>query len=62
MPDSIVGSVQNRLAALKPKVAEVIVAAAVLGRQFDWTLLPAICDSDATRRSYPRSRKPGTCS
>ena len=44
-PDSIVGSVQNRLAALQPKVAEVIVAAAVLGRQFDWTLLPAICDA-----------------
>ncbi len=44
-PDSIVGSVQNRLAALEPKVAEVIVAAAVLGRQFDWTLLPAICDA-----------------
>ncbi len=43
MPDSIVGSVQNRLAALEPQVAEVIVAAAVLGRQFDWTLLPAIC-------------------
>ncbi|HKR69201.1 MAG TPA: AAA family ATPase [Streptosporangiaceae bacterium] len=44
MPDSIVGSVQNRLAALKPQAAEVIVAAAVLGRQFDWTLLPAMCD------------------
>ena len=43
MPDSIVGSVQNRLAALKPPVAEVIVAAAVLGRQFDWTLLPSMC-------------------
>ena len=42
-PESIVSSVQNRLAALEPKAAEVIVAAAVLGRQFDWTLLPAIC-------------------
>ncbi|HEX5189986.1 MAG TPA: AAA family ATPase, partial [Streptosporangiaceae bacterium] len=43
MPDSIVGSVQNRLAALQPAAAEVVVAAAVLGREFDWTLLPAIC-------------------
>ncbi len=43
MPDSIVGSVQNRLAALRPAAAEVVVAAAVLGREFDWTLLPAIC-------------------
>ena len=43
MPDSIVGSVQNRLAALEPGAAEVVVAAAVLGREFDWTLLPAIC-------------------
>jgi DNA-binding CsgD family transcriptional regulator len=49
MPDSIVGSVQNRLAALEPQVAEVIVAAAVLGRQFDWTLLPAICGASEGR-------------
>ncbi|MGN6680423.1 MAG: LuxR C-terminal-related transcriptional regulator, partial [Streptosporangiaceae bacterium] len=45
MPDSIVGSVQRRLAALKPQVAEVIVAAAVLGRHFDWTLLPSMCEA-----------------
>jgi DNA-binding CsgD family transcriptional regulator len=45
MPDSIVGSVQNRLAALKPQAAEVIVAAAVLGREFDWTLLPSMCEA-----------------
>ena len=44
VPDSIVGSVLHRLAALGPDVAEVIVTAAVLGRQFDWTLLPAICE------------------
>jgi DNA-binding CsgD family transcriptional regulator len=43
MPGSIVGSVQNRLAALQPPAAEVVVSAAVLGREFDWTLLPAIC-------------------
>lgn len=46
MPDSIVGSVRNRLAALGPHAAEVITAAAVLGRQFDWTLLPRICGAD----------------
>jgi len=46
MPESIVGSVRNRLAALGPQAAEVIVAAAVLGRQFDWTLLPAISGAD----------------
>ncbi len=45
MPESIVGSVQNRLAALQPAAAEVVVTAAVLGREFDWTLLPAICGS-----------------
>jgi DNA-binding CsgD family transcriptional regulator len=45
MPDSIVGSVQNRLASLKPQAAEVIVAAAVLGREFDWTLLPSMCEA-----------------
>jgi DNA-binding CsgD family transcriptional regulator len=44
VPDSIVGSVQRRMTSLGPDVAEVIVAAAVLGRQFDWTLLPAICE------------------
>src|SRR5262249_32046992 len=43
MPDSIVGSIRSRLAALGPDVAAVIVAAAVLGRRFDWTLLPAVC-------------------
>ena len=58
MPDSIVGSVQNRLAALEPQVAEVIVAAAVLGRQFDWTLLPAICDAtDAGGHSRARASR-----
>jgi len=42
VPDSIVGSVRNRLAALGPSVADVIVAAAIFGRQFDWTLLPHV--------------------
>jgi DNA-binding CsgD family transcriptional regulator len=42
LPDSIVGSVRNRLAALGPAVTNVIISAAILGRQFDWTLLPRV--------------------
>jgi DNA-binding CsgD family transcriptional regulator len=42
VPDSIAGSVRSRIAALGPEVGRVIVCAAVLGRQFDWTLLPPV--------------------
>jgi DNA-binding CsgD family transcriptional regulator len=42
VPASIAGSVRDRLAALDQGVVEVIVTAAVLGRQFDWTLLPGL--------------------
>lgn len=42
VPASILGSVRNRLAALGPQVTNLLVAAAVLGRQFDWTLLPRL--------------------
>ena len=42
VPDSIAGSVRRRLAALGPDVASVLTGAAVLGRQFDWTLLPSV--------------------
>src|SRR5579859_4080687 len=42
IPASIAGSVRNRLAALGPVVADVLASAAVLGRKFDWTLLPGI--------------------
>ncbi len=42
VPPSIVGSVRNRLAALGPQVTNLIVAAAVLGKRFDWTLLPRL--------------------
>jgi DNA-binding CsgD family transcriptional regulator/tetratricopeptide (TPR) repeat protein len=42
VPDSIVGSVRNRLAALGPAVTNVIVSAAIFGRQFDWRLLPRV--------------------
>jgi DNA-binding CsgD family transcriptional regulator/tetratricopeptide (TPR) repeat protein len=42
VPDSIVGSVRNRLAALGPAVTNVIVSAAILGKKFDWTLLASV--------------------
>ncbi len=42
VPASILGSVRNRLDALGPQVENVIVAAAVLGKKFDWTLLPGL--------------------
>jgi DNA-binding CsgD family transcriptional regulator len=45
VPESIVGSVRHRLAALGPVAFDVLASAAVLGRQFDWTLLPAIADA-----------------
>jgi DNA-binding NarL/FixJ family response regulator len=44
LPASIVGSVRNRLAALGPRAGNVIVSAAVLGRQFDWRLLPDVAE------------------
>ena len=44
VPASIAGSVRNRLAALGPVVSDVLSSAAVLGRKFDWTLLPSITD------------------
>jgi DNA-binding CsgD family transcriptional regulator len=50
VPDSIAGSVRRRLASLGPAVSNVIVSAAVLGRQFDWALLPGVAgvtESDA---------------
>jgi DNA-binding CsgD family transcriptional regulator len=42
VPDSIAGSVRSRLDRLDPATRDVIVSAAVLGRQFDWTLLPGV--------------------
>ncbi len=42
VPDSIAGSVRARLASLGPAATNVIVSAAVLGRQFDWELLPRV--------------------
>lgn len=42
VPDSIAGSVRSRLDALGPAARSVIVTAAVLGRRFDWGLLPCV--------------------
>lgn len=44
VPASIVGSVRHRLGALGPRAVNVIVSAAVLGRQFDWRLLPDVAE------------------
>lgn len=44
VPASIAGPVRNRLAALGPAVSNVLASAAVLGRQFDWTVLPRVAD------------------
>jgi DNA-binding CsgD family transcriptional regulator/tetratricopeptide (TPR) repeat protein len=44
VPSSIVGSVHNRIAALGPAARNVLVSAAVLGRQFDWALLPGVAE------------------
>jgi DNA-binding CsgD family transcriptional regulator len=42
VPDSIAGSVRSRLDALEPAARAVIVTAAVLGRRFEWRLLPCV--------------------
>src|SRR5215469_3849604 len=44
VPSSIAGSVRNRIAGLGRQARNVIVSAAVLGRQFDWALLPSVAD------------------
>jgi DNA-binding CsgD family transcriptional regulator len=44
VPQSIIGSVRNRIAGLGPQARSVIVSAAVLGRQFDWALLSGVAE------------------
>ena len=48
IPPSIISSVWGRMAALGPRARNVLVSAAVLGRQFDWALLPSVADVDGT--------------
>lgn len=45
VPSSIIGSVRERIAALAPRARTVMVSAAVLGRQFDWVLLPGVAEA-----------------
>jgi DNA-binding CsgD family transcriptional regulator len=45
VPVSIAGSVHSRLAAMPERARSVIESAAILGRQFDWTLLPAVANA-----------------
>ena len=45
VPRTFVATVVDRLGALGPSAAAALGAAAVLGRRFDWTLLPAMVDS-----------------
>lgn len=46
VPFSFADSVRRRLAALDPVARRVIDAAAVLGRRFDWELLPGVAEVD----------------
>jgi DNA-binding CsgD family transcriptional regulator len=46
VPSSIVGSVRDRIAGLGPRARNVLVSAAILGRQFDWALLPRVAEVD----------------
>lgn len=44
VPDTFADDMRRRLAALGDEARRVLVAAAVLGRRFEWSLLPAITD------------------
>jgi DNA-binding CsgD family transcriptional regulator len=46
VPDTFADDMRRRLAGLGADVRAVVMAAAVLGRRFEWTLLPAITDRD----------------
>ncbi|MBO0834737.1 MAG: AAA family ATPase, partial [Actinobacteria bacterium] len=46
VPSSIVGSVRKRMGGLGMRARDVIVSAAVLGRQFEWALLPDVAEVD----------------
>ena len=46
VPASLRDSIRRRLDALDPTARQVLGAAAMLGRQFDWELLPGIADVD----------------
>lgn len=47
VPRDMAASVHARLVALGPTDRQVLAAASVLGREFDWNLLPAVAEVDA---------------
>ncbi len=47
LPESFTETIRERLAAFSPGQRAVIEAAAILGRHFDWDLLPAVSGRDA---------------
>jgi DNA-binding CsgD family transcriptional regulator/tetratricopeptide (TPR) repeat protein len=47
LPESFTGTIRERLAALSEPQRTVIEAAAILGRHFDWELLPAVSGQSA---------------
>ena len=46
VPPTVAGSVTDRFAALHPRTREVLLAAALLGREFEWQLLAPVTDLD----------------
>lgn len=46
VPTSLQASIHGRLASLDAEVVRVLGAAALLGREFDWELLPGIAETD----------------
>lgn len=46
VPSSLHASIRGRMAALDPAATRVLGAAALLGRDFDWELLPGIAEAD----------------
>jgi DNA-binding CsgD family transcriptional regulator len=48
VPPTFADAVGRRLAALSPPTRDLLGAAAVLGRRFDWSLLPAVTSLDET--------------
>jgi hypothetical protein len=57
VPRTLVETVGQRLTALRPRDRDVVLAASLLGRQFDWTLLGATlqCSDDEVLESLRRA-------
>lgn len=46
VPTDVSRSIRTRMATFEPSTRRVVQAAAVLGRRFDWNLIPAVADVD----------------